>query len=62
MACWIDTASVCTIEVIVLVKPYCLLARMVCVVVVECSICSAVTVEMTLSEAVVEMTSAIAEF
>ena len=59
---WIASASVCTIEVIVLVKPYCLLARMVCVVVVECSICSAVTVEMTRSEAVVEMTSAMVEF
>jgi len=35
---------------------------MVCVVVVECSICSVVTVEMTLSEAVVEMTSAMSEF
>ena len=62
MACWIATASVCTIEVIVLVKPCCLLASMVCVVVVECSICSVVTVEMTWSEAVVEMTSAMAEF
>jgi len=49
MACWIDSASVCTIEVIVLIKLCCLLARMVCVVVVECSRCSAVTVEMTLS-------------
>ena len=47
MACWIATTSVCTIEVIVLVKPCCLLARMVCVVVVECSRCSVVTVEMT---------------
>jgi len=44
---WIDSALVCTIEVIVDVKPCCLLARMVCVVVVECSICSVVTVEMT---------------
>ena len=44
---WIASASVCTIEVIVLVKPCCLLARMVCVVVVECSRCSVVTVEMT---------------
>ena len=62
MACWIDSTSVCTIEVIVLVKQCCLLARMVRVVVVECSICSAVTVEMTWSEAVVEMTSAMSEF
>ena len=44
---WIDSALVCTIEVIVDVKPCCSLARMVCVVVVECSICSVVTVEMT---------------
>ena len=47
MDCWIDSALVCTIEVIVDVKPCCLLARMVCVVVVECSRCSVVTVEMT---------------
>ena len=59
---WIDSALVCTIEVMVDVKPCCSLARMVCVVVVECSICSVVTVEMTRSEAVVEMTSAMSEF
>jgi len=61
MDCWIDRASVCTIEVMVLVRQSCLLARMVCVVVVECSRCSAANVEMTLSEAVVEMILAIAE-
>jgi len=37
MACRVDSASVCTIEVMVLVKRCCLLARMVRVVVVECS-------------------------
>ena len=37
MACRVDSASVCTIEVMVLVKRCCLLARMVSVVVVECS-------------------------
>jgi len=58
---WIVTASVCTIEVMVDFRQCCLLARMVCIVVVECSRCSAVTVEMTWSEAVVEMTPAIAE-